>query len=103
MQARTQEEQQPASIVPGEGWSLQRPSDPDYYVSAVICHRIRDGGENVKLFQVSVKPEVAKRRLSELQRKAKKLKRLAKRQADEAEAKLAKTRVRALLASLGKH
>jgi hypothetical protein len=85
MKSRTEEEHQPVGIVPGEGWSLQRPdSSSDEFVSAVCCVRQCDDGPNVKLFQVAVKPSVVKARAAqaELERAEK-----AKQEALECEAK----------------
>jgi len=95
----SEEEQQPAPTggARGEGWSPVRPENPEHFVAGVKIERQADGSF-VKLFKVMVRPEVVQQK----KRKAKNLLKRIKREDAEANLKLAKCRVRALLVMMGK-
>jgi hypothetical protein len=100
MKSRTEDEQrQPVSIEPGEGWALVRPDNPDLYVSAVCCVRQSDDGPNVKLFCIAVKPSVVKARAAqaELERAEKAKQEALEREAEQKEVAREHKRKRARL------
>lgn len=95
MLTRTEEEQQQTPEQPEAGWSPTRPDSPDLFIAGVKLVRQQDGSFT-KLFKVMVKPEI----IAAKKRKAKNLLRRIKREDREANAKLSKLRVRALLVVL---
>ena len=98
LEASMQEEQQPAPAEqPEAGWSPVWPDNPEHFVAGVRVVRQPDG-TFTKQFRVLVRPEVLKQK----KRKAKNMLKRIRREDREANMKLAKLRVRCLLAMMGK-